>query len=62
MHAEMIWVCIDWADVKVTLYGDEEAYERFGKQPSLITMSHLGEFDWLVGLMLADRHGFLTVR
>ena len=58
---EMIWMCIDFADVRVTVYGEDGALEKFGKESSLITMSHLGEFDWLIGLMLADNYGFLTV-
>ena len=61
-HAELIWVSIDWADVQVTLFGDDDAYATIGKESSLITSSHLGDFDWLIGLMLADSHGFLEVR
>ena len=62
LFPEMIWLCIDFADVRVTVYGEESALEKFGKESCLITMSHLGEFDWLIGLMLADNHGFLTVK
>lgn len=58
----MIWLCVDWADVQVTLFGNDEAFASVGKESSLITASHLGDFDWLIGLMFADGHGFIEVK
>ena len=59
--AEMIWVCIDWADVQVTLFGEDEVFEKIGKESSLITASHLGDFDWLIAYVMADGYHFLEV-
>lgn len=59
--AEMIWASVDWADTRVTLFGDDEAYRTLGKEYSLITLSHRGEFDWLIGYIVATGHGFLQV-
>ena len=58
----MIWACIDWADVQVTAFGDQEVFEKIGKEPSLITLSHLGDFDWMIGYLFADAYNFLVVR
>ena len=58
---EMVWVCIDWADVQVTLFGEDEVFEKLGKESSLFTASHLGDFDWLIGYVMADGFHFLEV-
>lgn len=57
----MVWVCIDWADIQITVFADEDALRRFGKEPSLITCSHRGDFDWLISYVIADNYGFLEV-
>ena len=58
---EMIWACIDWADTQVTLFGTEEAYQRFGKESCLITLSHRGDFDWLIGFVVSTCFDCLEV-
>ena len=57
----MVWICIDWADVQVTVFGEEEAFNKLGKESSLITLSHLGDFDWLIGYLFADNKHILEV-
>ena len=62
LHLEMVWVCIDWADVQVTLFGEEGVFDNeFNKQDCLITLSHRGDFDWLVGLVFCYYKNFLHV-
>ena len=59
----MVWVCIDWADVQITLFGEEEALDQeLHKQFSLLTLSHRGDFDWLIGLVVCYYYHFLQVR
>ena len=58
----MIWVCIDWADVQVTLFGEEGIFDQeIHKQFCLMTLSHRGDFDWLVGLVFCYYRNFLQV-
>ena len=59
---EMIWTSIDWADIQITLYGDDEVYHMFGKESCLISLSHRGEFDWMIGFIVSASFGFLEVR
>ena len=61
IHTEMIWVSVDWADTRITLFGSDEACRDFGREYSLVTLSHRGEFDWLIGFIVAARYGFLQV-
>ena len=59
---EMIWTCIDWADTQVTLFGTDEAYRTFGKESCLVTLSHRGDFDWLIGFVVSACFDFLEVK
>ena len=58
---ELIWVCIDWADIEVTLFGEDEVFAKFGKESALVTLSHLGDFDWLIAYMFASGWHFVEV-
>ena len=58
----MAWACVDWADMRITLFGDDEAFEKISSEASLITISHLGDFDWLVGVVFAEKFRFLKVK
>ena len=60
-HTEIVWVSIDWADVKVHLFGEDDTFIRFGKEPSLITCSHRGDLDWVAGYITAVHFNFLHV-
>lgn len=57
----MVWCCVDWADVSITLFGTKETFAEFGKERCLVTLSHRGDFDWLIGYVLADYYGFIQV-
>ncbi|XP_019851690.1 PREDICTED: 1-acyl-sn-glycerol-3-phosphate acyltransferase delta-like [Amphimedon queenslandica] len=60
LFGEMVWVCIDWADVQVTLFGEERIYDQeIHKQFNLMTLSHRGDFDWLIGLVFCYYSNFL---
>jgi lysophosphatidic acid acyltransferase/lysophosphatidylinositol acyltransferase len=55
----MVWLSIDWADIQLTCFGDDEVYEKLGKESCLITLSHRGEFDWLIALLVCLSKDFL---
>lgn len=59
--AEIVWISTEWAEVKVTLFGDDETYKNFGKESSLITLSHRGDLDWVAGYIMGVRFNFLHV-
>ena len=59
--SEFVWGCIDWADTDITLFGDDDAFDKFGKKSCLVSLSHRGEFDWVIGLIVAAGYGFLEV-
>ena len=57
----MIWIAIDWADIQITLFGDDATYEKFGKEYSLITSSHRGDFDWLIAFIVCNYYNCAEV-
>ena len=56
-----MWVSVDWADTQVTLFGDDSAFETFGKNNCLMSVSHRGEFDWVIGFIVCAYFGCLEV-
>ena len=48
--------------MKILLYGEDEAYEKFGRESSLITLSHRGDLDWVAGYVISTFFGFMHVR
>ena len=47
--------------MEMTLFGEEEAFKRFGKERCLITLSHRGDLDWVGGFIMGAHFGFLRV-
>ena len=58
----MVWLCTDYADLRVHIFGDEEAYKMIGNEFNMIISSHRGDLDWMAGLILGAHYGFLHVR
>lgn len=60
---QFAWICYDWAGMSVRLFGDEEAFDNFGKEFSLVTLSHRGDLDWVAGYLVASQFNFIhTIR
>ena len=51
----------DWAGVKVTLFGEKEAYDHLGKECALWTLSHRGDLDWVIAYVVGCHYNFLHV-
>lgn len=59
---EIVWLCTDYADLRVHVFGDEDAYKMFGKEFHMVTSSHRGDLDWVAGFILGAHYKFLHVR
>ena len=57
----MVWICTDYADLRLHLYGSKEAYDLLAKESALLTSSHRGDLDWLGGFVLGAHYEFLHV-
>ena len=51
------WSCID-----IKLYGRKEDYDILGKESAICLSNHRSDIDWLIGYVIADRAGVLSVR
>lgn len=61
ISAEIVWVCTDYADLRVHVFSSDEAMERFGKESQIVTSSHRGDLDWIAGFVLGANTRFLHV-
>ena len=52
---------IDYADLRVHIFGTKKAYEKLGNEFHFITSSHRGDLDWVAGFVLAANYGCLHV-
>lgn len=59
LSGQFVWIAKDWAGMEMTLFGEEEAFKRFGKERCLITLSHRGDLDWVGGFIMGAHFGFL---
>lgn len=59
--AEMVWLCRDWATLDVVMFGEDNAYEKLGKESGLFTCSHRGDLDWVAGFIVGAYYKFLHV-
>jgi len=57
----MVWLCRDWATVDVVCFGEPNVFDKFGVESSLITCSHRGDLDWVVGIMMGAYYNFMHV-
>ena len=62
LRAEIVWICTDYANVRIQLFGEAEPYEKFGKEFQIVTSSHRGNLDWIAGFILGVHYGCLHVR
>ena len=53
---------MDYANLRIHIFGDEEAYANIGQEFHLVTSSHRGNIDWISGFVLGFHYGFLHVR
>ena len=56
-----MWVCRDWATLDIVLYGEDSAYEKFGKESGLMICSHRGDLDWVAGFVVGAYYKCLQV-
>ena len=59
---EMVWFCTDYANLKLHLYGDQNAYKMFGSEYHIVTSSNRGDLDWVAEFVLLAHHRSLHVR
>ena len=59
--AEIVWISTEWARINITMFGDDEAYRKFGKEFSFLTLSHRGDLDWVAGYIMGVRYNFIHV-
>ena len=59
---EMVWICVDYADLRIHIFGEKEIYDTLGTESHLIVSSHRGDLDWVSGISLGVYYGFLHVR
>ena len=52
---------MEWAKINITMFGDDEAYRKFGKEFSFVTLSHRGDLDWVAGLFVCLKFNCLHV-
>lgn len=58
---EMVWVCTDYASLRVHVFGNDETFKNFGKESLILTSSHRGDLDWVAGFVLGAHYRFLHV-
>lgn len=58
---EIVWVCTDYAELRVHVFATKETLALFGKESSIITSSHRGDLDWIGGFVLGAYYRFLHV-
>ena len=52
---------MDYADLQVHIFAEQDVVECFGKESQIITSSHRGNLDWISGFVLGVRYQFLHV-
>ena len=50
-----------WAEIDCILYVDPEDRKQLGHEHCVAMFNHTYEIDWLVGWMMAERHGMFGV-
>jgi hypothetical protein len=58
----MPW-CLDyWAEYDIKVYGEVESVLPFiNTEHALVVLNHRGDLDWMIGWVLIDRMGMLSV-